>query len=61
MPFSHTRIIVHVHVRRTCRPTGGLSDDLIQDKIPTYGNEFDCVIEAKHKELAVEKYKELHL
>ena len=30
--------------------------DLIQDKIPTYGNEFDCVIEAKHKELAVINY-----
>ena len=30
--------------------------DLIYDKIPTYGNEFDCVIEAKHKELAVINY-----
>ena len=30
--------------------------DLIYDKIPTYGNEFDCVIEAKHKELAVLNY-----
>ena len=30
--------------------------DLIYDKIPTYGNEFDCVVEAKHKELAVINY-----
>ena len=30
--------------------------DLVYDKIPTYGNEFDCVIEAKHKELAVINY-----
>ena len=30
--------------------------DLIYNKIPTYGNEFDCVIEAKHKELAVINY-----
>ena len=30
--------------------------DLIYNKIPTYGNEFDCVIEAKHKELAVVNY-----
>ena len=35
--------------------------DLIQDKIPTYGNEFDCVIEAKHKELAVINYNEKHI
>ena len=31
--------------------------DLIYNKIPTYGNEFDCVVEAKHKELAVINYK----
>jgi len=30
--------------------------DLIYNKIPTYGNEFDCVVEAKHKELAVINY-----
>jgi len=30
--------------------------DLICGKIPTYGNEFDCVVEAKHKELAVINY-----
>ena len=30
--------------------------DLIYDKIPTYNNEFDCVVEAKHKELAVINY-----
>lgn len=35
--------------------------DLIYDKIPTYGNEFDCVIEAKHKELAVINYNEKHI
>jgi len=35
--------------------------DLIYDKIPTYGNEFDCVIEAKHKELAVIKYNEKYI
>ena len=31
--------------------------DLIYDKIPTYGNTFDVVVEAKHKELAVLNYK----
>jgi UV DNA damage endonuclease len=31
--------------------------DLIYNKIPTYGHEFDCVVEAKHKELAVINYK----
>ena len=30
--------------------------DLIYNKIPTYGHEFDCVVEAKHKELAVINY-----
>ena len=30
--------------------------DLVYKKIPTYGNEFDCVIEAKHKEMAVLNY-----
>ena len=31
--------------------------DLIYGKIPTYGNTFDVVVEAKHKELAVLNYK----
>ena len=31
--------------------------DLIYNKIPTYGNTFDVVVEAKHKELAVLNYK----
>ena len=35
--------------------------DLIYDKIPTYGNEFDCVVEAKHKELAVINYNEKYI
>ena len=26
------------------------------NKIPTYGHEFDCVVEAKHKELAIVNY-----
>ncbi len=30
--------------------------DLVYKEIPTYGNEFDCVIEAKHKEMAVLNY-----
>ena len=30
--------------------------DLIYNKIPTYGHEFDCVVEAKHKELAIVNY-----
>ena len=33
--------------------------DLIYNKIPTYGNEFDCVVEAKHKELAIVNYNRL--
>ena len=35
--------------------------DYVLDKIETYGNEIDVMVEAKHKELAVQKYKELHL
>ena len=30
--------------------------NLVYKEIPTYGNEFDCVIEAKHKEMAVLNY-----
>ena len=33
--------------------------DLIYNKIPTYGHEFDCVVEAKHKELAIVNYNKL--
>ena len=33
--------------------------DLIYNKIPTYNNEFDCVVEAKHKELAIVNYNRL--
>ena len=35
--------------------------DLIYDKIPTYGNDFDCVVEAKHKELAVINYNKKYI
>ena len=35
--------------------------DYVYDKIETYGNDIDVMVEAKHKELAVQKYKELHL
>ena len=35
--------------------------DYVYDYIDTYGNDIDIMIEAKHKELAVQKYKELHL
>ena len=34
--------------------------DYVLQKINTYGNEIDVMVEAKHKELAVQKYKELH-
>ena len=34
--------------------------DYVINKIETYGNEIDVMVEAKHKELAVQKYKELH-
>ena len=34
--------------------------DYIYNKINTYGNKFDIMVEAKAKELAVIKYKELH-
>ena len=34
--------------------------DYVYDYIDTYGNVVDIMIEAKHKELAVQKYRELH-
>ena len=34
--------------------------DYVRDYIDTYGNRVDIMVEAKHKELAVLKYKELH-
>ena len=34
--------------------------DYVYDYIDTYGNVVDIMIEAKHKELAVRKYRELH-
>ena len=34
--------------------------DYVIDYIDTYGHEVDIMVEAKHKELAVNKYKELH-
>ena len=34
--------------------------DYVYDYIDNYGNDIDIMIEAKHKELAVQKYKELH-
>ena len=34
--------------------------DYVYDKIETYGNEIDIMVEAKKKELAVAKYLELH-
>ena len=34
--------------------------DYVLDYIDTYGHEVDIMVEAKHKELAVNKYKELH-
>ena len=30
-------------------------------QINSYGNNIDVMIEAKHKELAVKKYRELHI
>ena len=35
--------------------------DYVYDYIDTYGNTIDIMIEAKRKELAVQKYKELHM
>jgi len=35
--------------------------DYVYDEIKTYGNDFDIMIEAKAKELAVDKYKSIHL
>jgi len=34
--------------------------DYIYNEIDTYGHDIDIMVEAKHKELAVKKYKELH-
>jgi len=34
--------------------------DYIYNKIDTYGHDVDIMVEAKHKELAVKKYMELH-
>ena len=34
--------------------------DYVIDYIDTYGHNVDIMVEAKHKELAVDKYKELH-
>ena len=34
--------------------------DYVRDYIDTYGNRVDIMVEAKHKELAVKKYMELH-
>ena len=34
--------------------------DYVYQKINTYGNDIDVMIEAKHKELAVARYLELH-
>ena len=34
--------------------------DYIYDKIDTYGNDIDIMVEAKRKELAVKKYLEIH-
>ena len=34
--------------------------DYVYEKINTYGNDIDVMIEAKHKELAVARYLELH-
>jgi len=34
--------------------------DYVYDYIDTYGNKVDIMVEAKHKELAVLKYKEIH-
>ena len=42
----------------TIRPQA--HSDYVYDKINTYGNEIDIMIEAKRKELAVARYLELH-
>ena len=34
--------------------------DYVYDYIDTYGHDVDIMIEAKHKELAVKKYLEIH-
>ena len=43
---------------QTIRPQA--HSDYVYDKINTYGNDIDIMIEAKHKELAVARYLELH-
>jgi len=35
--------------------------DYVYDYIDSYGNDVDIMIEAKHKELAIDKYKSIHL
>ena len=35
--------------------------DYVYDKIEMYGNDFDIMVEAKKKELAVRKYAEIHM
>ena len=35
--------------------------DYVYEKIETYGHDIDIMIEAKHKELAVQRYRELHI
>ena len=42
----------------TIRPQA--HSDYVYEKINTYGNDIDIMIEAKHKELAVARYLELH-
>ena len=55
--YSESRSIEQQDVK--IRPQA--HSDYVLDKIETYGNEIDVMVEAKHKELAVQKYKELHL
>ena len=54
--YSESRSIEQQDVK--IRPQA--HSDYVLDKIETYGNEIDVMVEAKHKELAVQKYKELH-
>ena len=35
--------------------------DYVYEKIETYGHDIDIMVEAKHKELAVQRYRELHI
>ena len=34
--------------------------DYVYDYIDTYGHDVDIMVELKHKELAVQRYKEIH-